>query len=256
MIREAVSQTGAQLVALPELFAWRGPTEDEGSQAESIPGPTTEVFGELCRELRIHLVCGSVLEQSSGGARPFNTSVVIGPAGEVLGCYRKLHLFDVTLGDGRELSESRTRRPGNEAPRALELPWGKLGLSVCYDLRFPELYRSLAMQGARLFSVPSAFTSRTGRDHWVALLRARAIENLAFVLAPNQCGRNAEGVESYGRSVLIDPWGTALATVPDGEGWAAATLDLEAQERLRQSFPCLDHVRHDMFGLAGARREQ
>lgn len=252
LIREAHATSGASLVVLPEVFLWRGPPRGEREAAETIPGPATRQMGDLARELGIHLLLGSMLEKSPSETRPFNTSVFIAPDGVIQATYRKIHLFDVDVDGVGSIRESATRAPGDRAVLAsLAIPGSRvavpLGLSICYDLRFPELYRHLAVQGARILAVPSAFTARTGRDHWLALLKARAIENLAYVVAANQFGSGGEGIDTYGRSAIIDPWGTVLALCPDGEGWASAVLDLERQETIRRGFPALRHMRMDLF---------
>ncbi|MGB7686262.1 MAG: nitrilase-related carbon-nitrogen hydrolase, partial [Solirubrobacterales bacterium] len=184
----------------------------------------------------IHLLAGSISEEGGGG-KAFNTSVLLGPSGEDLGVYRKIHMFDVDAG-GVSYRESEYEQAGAEVVTA---PVGGLiaGMSVCYDLRFPELFRILALRGARLIAVPSAFTAATGRDHWEVLLRSRAIENQLFVLAPNQVGQAPPHYESFGRSAIVDPWGVVLVTAPDEECFVATDLDLEAQERIRESLPAL-----------------
>jgi predicted amidohydrolase len=171
-----------------------------------------------------------------------NTSVLLGPDGATLAVYRKIHLFDIDLPGMEHLKESRAVVPGDEAVLA-ETPFGKLGLSICYDLRFPELYRALTRAGARVLAVPSAFTERTGKDHWEVLLRARAIENLAFVVAPAQVGHHGRGRASHGHAMIVDPWGAVIAQVADGEGVALAELDFARQERVRGELPALTHVR-------------
>ena len=193
--------------------------------------------------LGVHLLAGSIAE--GGPEKAFNTSVLIGPDGKDLAVYRKIHLFDVDAG-GVEYRESDHEAPGTEIVTA---PAGDLtlGLTVCYDLRFPELYRILAVRGAQLITIPSAFTLATGRDHWEVLLRARAIENQVFVLAPNQVGETPPHYSSYGRSAIVDPWGVVLATAPDEECFIAADLDLEAQERIRDSLPSLANRRPEAY---------
>jgi predicted amidohydrolase len=172
-----------------------------------------------------------------------NTSVLIGPDGNTLAHYRKIHLFDIDLPGMEHLKESKAIQPGRE-PVVAEASFGKLGLSICYDLRFPELYRALTRRGARILAVPSAFTERTGRDHWELLLRARAIENLAYVFAPAQVGEHGPGRSSWGHAMIVGPWGDVLAEVEEpGEGVALAELDFERQDRLRRELPALDHVR-------------
>jgi predicted amidohydrolase len=248
-VTEAVTDGGAQLVALSEVFAWRGPPPQEAEAAEPLDGALVRRMAALAKKHGIWLLLGSLLEKVEG-VRPYNTSLLLGPAGDTLATYRKIHLFDVNVPGQQAVQESATRTPGDAAVSvALSGPAEgvRLGLSVCYDLRFPELYRRLMQAGANVLCVPAAFTARTGRDHWLPLLQARAIENLSYVIAPNQWGVGGERMDTYGRSLILDPWGTVLASCPDGEGWAAATLDFERQASMRRSFPALDHIRKDIF---------
>jgi predicted amidohydrolase len=233
---------GAQLVAFPETLSFVGPPSRRFEAVEALDGPIVARFAALARELGVALLLGSLLEPAAAPGRCYNTSALLGEEGEVLGVYRKIHLFDAELPGGGSLRESDTFDPGGELVVARWRGWS-LGMSVCYDLRFPELYRALARRGAQVLLVPSAFTTPTGRDHWEVLLRARAIENQCYVLAPNQWGRPVEGRDSYGRSLAIDPWGTVLAQVPDGEGFALAQLDPARVEAVRRRMPCLAHAR-------------
>jgi predicted amidohydrolase len=201
-------------------------------------------MSELARRHQITLLLGSLPEKVPGETRVHNTSVLLGPDGGTLAVYRKLHLFDIDLPGLEHLKESRSVLPGR-APVIAQTPFGPVGLSICYDVRFPELYRRLSRQGARVLAVPSAFTDRTGKDHWEVLLRARAIENLAYVVAAAQWGVHARGRASHGHAMIVDPWGAVLAQVPDGEGTAVAELDFERQDRLRRELPALDHRRLD-----------
>jgi len=231
----AAAADGAELVALPEKWNLLAAGEELLAGAETLDGPSLTAARGWARALGIQLLAGSICE--SGGDRAWNTSVLIGPDGEDLATYRKIHMFDVDAG-GVSYRESEHEQPGSELVTA---PAGELiaGLSVCYDLRFPELFRILTLRGARLLTVPSAFTRATGRDHWEVLLRARAIENQAFVLAPNQIGEAPPHFDSYGHSAIVDPWGVVLALAPDEECFVAADLDLAAQERVRESLPSL-----------------
>jgi predicted amidohydrolase len=244
LIREAVS-AGADLVALPELWSCHGLDEVYRENAEPVPGPTTDFLGDLARELGVYLLGGSMLEGDPGSDRMSNTSTFFDPSGELTAIYRKIHLFDVKVSD-REYLESANIAPGNEIVTAKAGPT-TLGLSVCYDVRFPELYRLLALRGAEVLVVPAAFTLQTGKDHWEILLRARAIENQAFVLAPAQWGRKADGRWTYGRSTIIDPWGTVLATSPDRDGHVLARLDLDYLDRFRAEFPALANRRPEAY---------
>jgi predicted amidohydrolase len=238
----AAAAYGAELIALPEKWNLLAAGADLLAGAEPLDGPSLTAARAWARELGVHLLAGSISEE--GGEKAFNTSVMIGPGGEDLGVYRKVHMFDVDAG-GVSYRESEHERAGEEIVTA---PLGELsvGLSVCYDLRFPELFRILAVRGARLITVPSAFTAATGRDHWEVLLRARAIENQAFVLAPNQFGQ-APHYDSFGRSAIVDPWGVVLATAPDEECFVAADLDFEAQARVRESLPSLANRRPQAY---------
>ncbi len=239
----AAAADGAELVALPEKWNLLAAGEELLAGAEPLDGPSLTAARGWARSLGIHLLAGSICER--GGEKASNTSVLIAPDGEDLAVYRKIHMFDVDAG-GVSYRESEHEQPGAEIVTG---PLGGLvaGLSVCYDLRFPELFRILALRGARLFTVPSAFTLATGRDHWEVLLRARAIENQAFVLAPNQVGEAAPHFSSFGRSAIVDPWGVVLATAPDEECFVAADLDLAAQERVRAALPSLANRRPQAY---------
>ncbi len=243
---------GAQLVVLPENFALLSTDEkDKFQHAQSLaPGaaggaPIVDRMRELAARLGVHLILGGLPERGEVPGRVFNTCVHLLPDGSIGALYRKIHLFDVHFpAAGTSLCESATVEPGGTEQAVIAAtPFGGVGLSVCYDLRFPELYRRLVALGARLLVVPAAFTLHTGKDHWHVLLRARAIENQCFVLAPAQQGRHSPTRLSYGHSLIIDPWGTVLADCPDGEGVALAELDLAAQDRIRQELPALQHRR-------------
>ena len=235
----AAAADGAELVALPEKWNLLAGGEALLAGAEPLAGPSLSAARGWARELGIHLLAGSISER--GAEKAFNTSVLVGPSGEDVAVYRKIHMFDVDVG-GVAYRESDHEEAGAEIVTA---PVGELiaGLTICYDLRFPELHRILAVRGARLIAVPSAFTAATGPDHWEVLLRARAIENQAFVLAPNQVGQAPPHFDSYGRSAIVDPWGVVLATAPDEECFVAVDLDLAAQERVRTSLPALANRR-------------
>ncbi|BBL78719.1 carbon-nitrogen hydrolase [Rubrobacter xylanophilus] len=248
LIREAAG-AGATLVALPELWSCHGLERVYRENAEPIPGPTTQFLGSLARELGIYLLGGSILERVPGSELLGNTSTLYAPDGSLVAVYRKMHLFDVEV-SGRRYLESANVAPGDEAVTA-KAGLLTLGLSVCYDVRFPELYRLLALRGAEVLAVPAAFTLQTGKDHWELLLRARAVENQAYVLAPAQWGRKTDGRWTYGRSMIVDPWGTVLSTCPDRDGFALARLDLDYLDRLREEFPSLANRRPEVYrGLA------
>lgn len=235
---------GAKLIATPENSNFLGPHEDKVRLAESLDGPTCARFSQLAAGRGVWLLLGSFNEKSPEPGRCYNTSVLFGPDGAVVATYRKIHLFDVDLRDGVCFSESETVAPGN-APVVAETGLGPVGLSICYDLRFGELYRRLGARGAAMLAVPSAFTMKTGRDHWQVLLRARAIENQCYVLAPAQFGvHDDRGLrESYGRSMIVDPWGQVLAVAPDGPGIAAAEIDLDRVDDIRRAMPMHLHRR-------------
>jgi predicted amidohydrolase len=241
---ELVRQAGAAgpgLIALPEMFHYRGPLAGFRESAAQLPGPLTEPFSDLARELDCWLLLGSVAERSTDPLRPYNTSVLLDPAGQIAALYRKRHLFDVSIDNGPSDRESARITPGDRSVVALlegvaQEVDVRLGLSICFDLRFPELYRELTAGGAVVLSVPANFTEATGRDHWEVLLRARAIENGAFVIAPAQCGIGA-GVPTHGRSMVVDPWGIVIAQAPDGPGVVVADLDLERVVEVRRQLP-------------------
>ena len=238
LTREAAAD-GAELIVLPEKFNVLGEHDALEAGAETLAdGPSARWAREAARELGVDLVAGSIVERRDGHEKLSNTSVHAGPDGELHAVYRKIHMFDVTVG-GQEYRESESEEPGDEIVLS-ELANGlPLGLSVCFDLRFPELYRILAVRGARVIAVPSAFTRATGEaGHWEVLLRARAIENQAFVVAANQVGF-AGDKESFGASMIVDPWGEILARVTEGEGFAAADLDLDRQQEIREQLPSL-----------------
>ncbi|MGH3147214.1 MAG: carbon-nitrogen hydrolase family protein [Rubrobacter sp.] len=244
LIRAAVA-SGAELVALPELWSCHGLEKVYRENAEPIPGPTTEFLGRLARELGVYVLGGSILEGGPDSDRLYNTSTFFGPDGELQAIYRKIHLFDVKAPD-RQYLESKTIAPGSEIV-TVKAGAAMLGLSVCYDVRFPELYRLLALRGAEVLAVPAAFTLQTGKDHWELLLRARAVENQAFVVAPAQWGQKADGRWTYGRSMIVDPWGTVLAQCPDRDGHALATLDLAYLDRFRDEFPALQNRQPEAY---------
>lgn len=234
---------GCSLVATPEATTYLGPHDKKVELAEQVDGPTHRRLARLAEELGIHLLIGSVAERAEGDQRRcHNTSLLFGPAGELIASYRKMHLFDVDIPGGVSFAESRTCARGSELVVA-STSLGEIGLSICYDLRFPELYRALLDRGAQILTVPSAFTLMTGKDHWHVLLRARAIETQCYVLAPGQWGaHDDEGLRrSYGHSVIIDPWGTVVAECSDGEGLCVAEIDLDRVASVRRSMPLSQH---------------
>ena len=273
---------GAGLLVLPEKFHYLGGEAGVAGVKEPLDGPVLARLAEAAARHDVYLVAGSIWETVPGDARTYNTTVLLGPDGSMLAAYRKLHMFDVEVG-GRSYRESDTCLPGDEvvavavpsdwsaagvsdgvsdgvaagdeagAPRGAAIgetgAGGRitLGLTVCYDLRFPELYRALADMGALIVTVPAAFTMTTGRDHWHVLVRARAIENQVYMLAANQSGCHAPGLESYGRSIIVDPWGVVLAQVPDGEGVAVADLDMARLGKVRASLPVVRNRAPDAY---------
>lgn len=239
---DVAANRGAQLVVLPENVHYMGPEAKKQELAEPIDGPSFSRLGDKAKEHGIWLVAGTLPEKAPDPKKAYNTSVLFSPEGERVARYRKIHLFDVALGEGATHVESEHVEPGTRGTIA-ETPVGRIGMSVCYDLRFPDLYRTYARAGAQILTVPAAFTVPTGRDHWEVLLRARAIENQCFVLAAGQFGQNTEKRSTFGRSMIIDPWGTVLAVCPDRPGVALAEIDLGHVERFRTKLPCLSHER-------------
>jgi predicted amidohydrolase len=238
---------GADLVAFPENLAFLR----EGKafpDPEGLDGTIARRLRRLARRWRRHVLAGSIPEKVEGDARSriFNTSLLLSPKGEILAVYRKLHLFDVRIRGRAVFEESRLVAPGKDVVVA-DTPLGKLGLSICYDLRFPELYRRLARAGAQVLFVPSAFTAYTGAAHWSTLLRARAIENQCWVVAPAQWGRHNPGRVSYGHTCVIDPWGRVVASRARGIGTVSAEIDLAQLARTRREMPCLTHTRPELL---------
>ncbi len=236
------AERAARFVALPENFAFLRSEGEPVPDAQQLDGPWVRRMADLARRHGLTLLLGSLPERVDGDARVRNTSVLLGPDGTTLAVYRKIHLFDSDLPGMEHLKESRSVVPGDELT-VVDTEAGRLGLSICYDLRFPELYRALSRRGALVLCVPSAFTERTGKAHWEVLLRARAIENLAYVLAPAQVGHHGGGRASHGQALIVDPWGSVIAQVPDGEGVAIAELDFSRLARLRRELPALSHAR-------------
>ena len=237
-LTRAAAADGASLIVLPEKWTAMGPEQDLRVAAEPLDGQVLQWARATARELGVDLIAGSFLERVSGQEKLSNTSVHVSPDGELVAVYRKVHMFDVEVG-GRAYRESALEQPGDEIVLSKSADGVELGLSICYDLRFPELYRILAVRGARVLSVPAAFTLATTRDHWETLVRARAIENQAFVVAANQIGAHPGGYESGGRSMIVDPWGVVLAQAPDSEMHIVAELDLERQSEIRARLPSL-----------------
>jgi predicted amidohydrolase len=249
-LTRAAAADGAQLIVLPEKWTAIGRDEDLRAAAEEIDGanagPAVRWAREIARELSIDLIAGSITERVPGREKLANTSLHIDPRGEIGAVYRKMHMFDVEI-EGRAYRESDLEDPGDETVLTQTAQGVSLGMAICYDLRFPELFRILAIEGARVVALPAAFTLPTTRDHWEILLRARAIENQTFMIAANQVGPHPGGMRSGGRSLIVDPWGTVLARAEDREGHIAADLDLERQLEIRASLPALANRRPSAY---------
>jgi deaminated glutathione amidase len=242
----AAADRGAELVVLPEKWSVLGTDEQMAAGAQPLDGECISWARKAARELGIDLVAGSIVERVPGQDKHANTSVHAGPDGDLKATYRKIHMFDVEV-DGVMYAESALEQPGEKVVLSELADGARLGMSVCYDLRFPELYRALVAGGAELLAVPSAFTLATTRDHWETLLRARAIENQCFVIAPNQVGAHPPGHRSGGRSLIVDPWGLVLATAPDAETAIVADLDFDILHGVRRRIPALTHRRPELY---------
>lgn len=241
---EEAADRGATAVLLPENFALMGDEESKRGIAESLEGdgPIVTALRDVARARRVTVIAGGMPERSADPARPYNTCAAFGPDGRLLARYRKIHLFDVEVGDGTTYRESASTTPG-DAPVTMSIDAVGVGLSVCYDLRFPELYRALSLAGVEVIVVPAAFTLVTGKDHWLTLLRARAIEAQAFVVAAAQWGRHPRGRHTFGKSCIIDPWGDVVAQASEGTGVIVAALDLDYLASVRKKLPALVHRR-------------
>ena len=249
------TEQGANVVLLPENFAYMGPDEGKSRIAEPVGGegpgaidgpqedsPILRALARAARANRVHIIAGGMPERSSDPQRPYNTCAVIAPDGSLVAKYRKMHLFDVDVGDGQLYRESAHTTAGT-GPACCEIAGFRVGLSVCYDLRFPELYRALSDAGADVLVVPAAFTLATGKDHWHVLLRARAIESQAYVVAAAQWGTHPRGRRTYGKSSIVDPWGDVVAGCSEGEGVVSAAIERSYIEQVRNRLPSLRHRR-------------
>jgi deaminated glutathione amidase len=245
-LTRAAATDGAKLIVLPEKWTVIGAEKELRAGAEELDGPAISWARATARELEVDLVAGSIAERIPGREKLANTSVHVNPQGEVKAVYRKVHMFDVEI-DGRTYRESAVEEPGEEIVLSETGSGVGLGLSICYDLRFPELYRILAVRGAQVIALAAAFTLPTTRDHWETLVKARAIENQTFVVAANQVGPHPGGLHSGGRSMIVDPWGVVLAQAPDREGHIVAELDLERQREIRAQLPALANRRPDAY---------
>jgi len=243
---DKAAQERVDLIALPESFHIMGNSDLRFANGESIPGALSEDLAKAAKQHQVYLLAGSYNEKVSGQQRMFNTSMLFNPDGEMIGKYAKIHLFDAFINDKLSPLESRHNQPGTK-PVMVDTPFGKLGMTICYDLRFPELFRLYALAGAKLAFVPSNFALLTGKDHWEVLLRARAIENGMFIVAPATI--HGPGMGSYGRSMVIDPWGTVIACAPDKEGVIIANIDLNEVERVRKKLPSLTNRQPEAYTL-------
>jgi predicted amidohydrolase len=244
LVRDAAAH-GAQLIVLPEKWSALGRPEQVAAAAQPLDGQCISWARAVAGELGLDLVAGSIVEQLDDGRRA-NTCVHVGPDGQIAAVYRKLHMFDVEV-DGTRYAESEHETPGDQIVMSTLADGTELGLSICYDIRFPELYRVLMDRGAQVITIPSAFTLATTRDHWEVLVRARAIENQAFVIAANQIGEHGGGFRSGGRSLIVDPWGLVLAGAPDTETAIVAELDFSRLSAVRASLPALTHRRPEVY---------
>jgi deaminated glutathione amidase len=235
-------ERGATLVALPENVDLIGPQGVKVAAAEPLDGPTFELFREKAVEKRIWLLAGTIAEESPIPGKARNTAVLFSPDGARAGVYRKMHLFDIDLDKGPSFRESEVVEPGEDVVVA-ETELARFGMSICYDLRFPELYRELAARGAEVMFIPSAFTLQTGKDHWEVLIRARAIENTSWVIAPAQTGHHGGKRWSWGHAMIVDPWGAVVARCSEGPGLCVAEIEPASLERVRRELPALGHRR-------------
>ncbi len=240
-------EKGAKLIALPELFNFIGDPQSMRKNAEPVPGPTADMLCEKAGKNKVYILGGSLAESIDGTEKIFNTSVFVSPAGKIIARYRKIHLFDVEMDKQVSVKESAAFEFGSELVTA-ETEFGVVGMSICYDVRFPELYRGLTLKGARIIFVPAAFMMATGKDHWDPLLRARAIENQVFIIAPDAIGAIPGTKQlTYGRSAIIDPWGTILAKAPDSECVITAELDFDYLSKVRRELPSLAHRQPEAY---------
>jgi len=238
--------TGARLICLPETWTFLGDDDGARANAEPIPGPVTDQLSAKARQHGVYLHAGSIHEQVAGDPRVRNTTVVIAPDGEIVARYSKIHMFDVALEGGEAYRESSVVAPGDEIV-TFDMDGVTVGLAICYDLRFPELFRILALRGAEVVVLPAAFTMRTGKDHWEVLIRARAIENQVFMLAPGQHGTYDDAHWCFGRSTIVDPWGVVLATAQDADTVITATLDMGRLTAVRRQVPSLANRMPDRY---------
>lgn len=246
-IDEAAAR-GAKLICFPEVMNLIGRNIGEGGGKEKIPGYTTDILCKKAKEHQIYIHGGSITEEVPGEKRSCNTSVFISPKGEIIGIYRKLHMFDITLPDGKEFNESDKVAPGDDIV-TVQTELGTFGMSICYDIRFPELYRIMALRGAQIIFAPASFTISTGKDHWEPILRTRAIENGCYIVAAGQMGVKP-AYTAYGNSMIVDPWGTVIARGKEQPGLTYAEIDLDYLEQVREQVPSLENRRSDLYQVS------
>jgi len=249
LIDEAVDQS-ADFVALPEYFNLYGTMDQVLENAEPLHGPTAEFLRRKAREHKIYLHGGSFAQKEDGNDKCSFTNLVFDPQGEIIAHYRKIHLFDIDIAERASGNESDIANPGKEMV-TFETELGQFGLTICYDLRFPELFRSLTLAGARVVFLPAAFTLYTGKDHWETLIRARAIENQIFMVAPAQIGTYAPGKQCFGSTMIVDPWGTVLARAPETESVVVADINFERQDKIRNDLPNLKNRQPEVYAESG-----
>ena len=235
---DRAARMGARFVSLPELWSYLGPGKGDAGVAERIPGDLTRILADKARERSVYLHAGSILERVPGHDKLYNTTVVFDPSGDIIARYQKMHLFDVDIAGETSYRESDTIEPGEEIV-TFDLDGVRVGLAICYDVRFPELFRILALRGAEVIMLPAAFTMMTGKDHWETLIRARAIENTVFMIAAAQVGSHPPGRMCFGRSMVVDPWGVVIAQAGDIPTVITATLELDEISRVRKQIPSL-----------------
>ena len=251
LIERAIAK-GANFVCLPERFNFYGPQKLNGQEAEALTGKTCQLLQGLAGKYKVNIIGGSILEKSDVSGRYFNTTPIIDRNGNIIGKYRKMHLFDIDSPDLISYNESAEIQPGRE-PGFFSMDGIQFGVAICYDLRFPELFRHLTLKGAEIFFIPSAFFKETGKLHWEILVRARAIENQCFVVASDQCGKHPGQPDSFGESLIVGPEGGVLSRLGAEEGIAACELDLEKLRRMRKEHPILNSINRKFLGLAGER---
>ncbi|KAB1190653.1 MULTISPECIES: carbon-nitrogen hydrolase family protein [Haloferax] len=243
---DEAAAAGANFVAFPEMVSYIGPKDRYSDVAEPLDGPTVQQFAAKAREYELYVHTGSFFEHIPDSDRVYNTSVLLDPSGNLVDTYRKVHLFDIEIDGNVEYRESARVAPGDDAV-TVETELATFGLSICYDLRFPSLYQTMAQRGANVMLVPSAFTMFTGKDHWEPLLRARAIENQSYVIAPGQIGEKPSAPQTYGRTMVVDPWGNVISKAKDREEMITATIDMAYLEEKRQEFQTLEHARSSVY---------